>query len=465
MATLRPGQRVHFIGIGGIGVSAVARIALEKGLVVSGSDVRRSQLTDAMEAAGARVVIGHAPENIDGADVVAVSTAIPAHNVELIAAKERGVRLLHRSEILAELVADRLTIGVTGTHGKGTTSAMIVRILDHAGRTPGFVIGGLLNDYGINARWGDASGPMVLEVDESDGSHRRIPTDYLVCNYLEADHLNYYDDLDHIIQAMADCVGENGRLRKVFVNGDCAGNVELLARIDKPALRYGLGAANDVRGRIEGSGQMPLRFEVEAPEPLRGTGTLAIPGRYNVTNALGAIAVAAALDVPVATSLEALAAFSGLENRFSIVQAGGLTLVKDYISHPTGILHVLDSARDLTDGRVLGVWKPYRYTLLNYLQDEYATAFRGCDELFVTTMYAAEEDPIPGVDTAFIVEKIRGAGTTVHFVPEQSELVAAIAERAQPGDQVIFFGGDDFFRMADAWAAELAGGGAGEAAP
>ncbi len=442
---------IHFIGIGGIGVSAVARLALEKGYSVSGSDVRQSQLTEAMETLGAKVVIGHSPNNVSECDVVVVSTAIPKENVELVAASERGVRIVHRSEMLAELVADRICIGVTGTHGKGTTAAMITWILDRAGHDPGFVIGGLLNNYDINSRLG--TGPyMVLEVDESDGSHHQINCDYTVCNFLEADHLNYYDDLNHIIESMASYLDKNPRLEQAFVNGDCQGNRQLSELTAKPPVTYGQDGGVDVQGTLLGKGQFPTRFEVARNGETLGTAELQIPGRYNVTNACGAIAVATQLGVSFEVAAQALSEFKGLENRFSIVRAGGLTIVKDYISHPTGMKRVLESASDLTQGRIFSVWKPYRYTLLNYLQDEYASAFAGSHEVLITTMYAAEEDPIPGIDTQFIVDKIRDTGMNVSFLPKDADLIPALQSRVEKGDKVIFFGGDDFFRMADAWA-------------
>lgn len=450
---LEPGLRIHFIGIGGIGVSAVARIAVGRGYTVSGSDVRQSQLTDAMEALGATVTIGHAPENIDGVDIVVVSTAIPEHNVELATARAKGVRVVHRSEILAALIAETRSVGVTGTHGKGTVSSMITRILDEDGQDPGFVIGGLLLNYGVNARAGDGR-LMVAEVDESDGTHRNIPTNLLVCNYLEADHLNYYDDLDDIIRTMAEVIDQNDALERVFVNGDCDGNRTLIERVKRDVVTYGVETECDYRGVLTGDGQLPLRFEAFCQGTSLGQFELPLPGRYNVTNAMAAIAVADHLGASVEAMQRGLADFKGLENRFTIVRAGGLAIVKDYNSHPTAMRKVLASARDLTDGRIVSIFKPYRYTLTNYLKDEYATAFAGSDEVIITTMYAANEDPIPGIDTEFVVNMLRDEGLNVTFIPDQTKIVDHLRATAQAGDKVIFFGGDDFFRMADAWADE-----------
>lgn len=448
-------HHIHFIGIGGIGVSAVARLALERGYRVSGSDVRASQITRAVAEEGALVTIGHAESNLDGAELVVLSTAIPEDNLERVEATRRGIPTAHRSEVLAELVRDRRTIGVTGTHGKGTTAAMIVAIMDRAGLDPGFAIGGLLNDYGTNARLGSGEW-VVLEVDESDGSHHRIRTDIALCNFLEPDHLNYYGDLDTIIDSMVAYLDDNEGLERAFANLDCAGNRELVARCRCPVVGYAVERVAAYQGRLRSRDQFPIRFEVIRHGDTLGEASLSIPGRYNVTNAMGALAVCLELGVPFAAAAEALAGFSGLENRFSILQAGGLTIVKDYISHPTGIRRVLESARGLTEGRIFSVWKPYRYTLLSYLQDEYASAFEGSHEVLITTMYAAEEDPIPGIDTEFIVNKIRDTGMSVTFVPSDRDLVPALEDRVAPGDKVIFFGGDDFFQMADAWAARLA---------
>lgn len=450
---LKPGTKLHFLGIGGIGVSAVARVAIERGYPVSGSDVRKSALTDAMEALGARVTIGQRAENIEGAEVIVLSTAIPAHNPELVAARELGLPILHRSELLAALLSERLSVGVTGTHGKGTVSAMITKMLDAAGREPGFIIGGLLLDYNLNARAGKGD-VIVAEVDESDGSHANIPTDLLLCNYIEADHLNYYKDHLDIIVSMARIIEANGRLRRAFVNVDCDGNRQMLERVTKPVTTYAVERDAEYRAVLLDQGQMPLRFEVFRRGEKLGEVTLPLPGRYNVGNAIGAIAVCDHLGVPFEAMQRGLADFKGLDNRFTIVEADGVFVVKDYNSHPTAIRKVLDSAKDLAKGRIVSIFKPYRYTLTSYLQDEYATAFGGSSEVIITTMYAANEDPIPGVDTDLVVRKLRERGHLVTHIPDQNQIVAHLRATVQPGDKVLFFGGDDFFRMADDWVAE-----------
>ena len=447
-------KKVHLIGIGGIGVSAVARILHARGFEVSGSDVRQSALTDDMAALGMKVTIGHDASNIDGVEAVVVSTAIPDHNVELRAAKERGIPVIHRSRVLNELIASRRTIGVTGTHGKGTVSSMITWILECAGLEPGFVIGGRLQNFGINAR--DGKDWMIVEVDESDGTHRNFELDYVVCNFLEPDHLNYYSDWDDIIVNMQRFLEENDRLKDVFINLDCQGNRKLAESLRMRPTGYGVEQKTEWRAVLDGKGQLPICFETFHRGESLGDFELNLPGRYNVVNAIAATAVARRVGVAPDVIREALSTYKGLENRFTIEQGGGVMAVKDYNSHPTCMRKVLESARDLVAGRIISVFKPYRYSLIKYLQNEYGAAFHGSDEVIITTMYAANEDPIPGVDTELVVEKIRENGLKVTHIPEQSKINAYLLEHTRPGDKVIFFGGDDFFRMADDFIAECA---------
>ena len=448
-------RRIHMLGIGGIGVSGVARILHGRGFEVTGSDVRESSLTEALRAEGLEVVIGHAPENIEGADIVVVSTAIPETNVELVAAKQQGVPVVHRSQVLNELLRGYRSIGVTGTHGKGTVSSMIAWILECAGMEPGFIIGGMLQNFRTNARAGGGEW-MVVEVDDSDGSHRNVEVDYAVCNFLELDHLNYYDDLDDIIETMRAFLEKNERLKEAFVNLDCEGVRRMVERLALRPTGYSIEHRAEFRGELTGQGQLPIPFRAYHRDELLGDFELNLLGRYNVVNAMGAVAVARRLGISVEAVAQAMATYEGMENRFTVVRGGGVTIVKDYVSHPTGMIKVIESAKDLVDGRLICVFKPYRYTLIKYLQDEYGAAFEGSDEVIITKMYAAEEDPIPGIDTMTVVDRIRENGLDVTYIEDQTHINDYLFEQVRPGDKVIFFGGDDFFRMADAFAAELA---------
>jgi UDP-N-acetylmuramate--alanine ligase len=454
-AMLEDVRRIHLLGIGGIGVSGVARILNGRGFEVSGSDVRESSLTEALRAEGVTVHIGHAPSNIDGAEVVVVSTAIPETNVELVEAKERGVRVVHRSEVLSELIGLYRTVGVTGTHGKGTVSSMIAWIMDQAGLEPGFIIGGMLNNFGINARAGRGDW-MIVEVDESDGSHHNVPTDYVVCNFLELDHLNYYDDLNDIIASMTRYLEDNPRLKEAFVNIDCQGNRQMIEHVQMRPTGYSVEHGAEWRGEVIGDGALPIVFKAFHRNTEVGQFELNLPGRYNVVNAMAAIAVTHRIGVDMEIIQKALGSFRGMENRFTIERGGGVTVVKDYNSHPTCMRKVLESARDMSPGRIVSIFKPYRYTLIKYLQHEYGSAFAGSDEVIITKMYAAEEDPIPGVSTQTVVDRIRENGLKVTYIDDQTKIPEYLLETLHAGDQAIFFGGDDFFRMADAITAELA---------
>lgn len=449
-------QTVHFVGIGGVGVSAVARVLHAQGVRVQGSDVRESQLTLALRALGIEVAIGHAPGNIDGADVVVHSTAVPVDNVERVAARARGIPEAHRSDMLGRCIEGHDSVGVTGTHGKGTVSAMITHCLALAGRDPTFIIGGLLNNYGTNARAGTGRF-AVAEVDESDRSHLNLEPQHVVVNNLEVDHLNFYDGLDDIIDTMATFVRGNANLRTLAVNWDDEGARALAVRVDRPCLRYGSHSPDlDFAARdVEDLGDR-VRFTAWRGDARLGEVTLNLPGSYNAENAIGAVAIAMdALDLSFADVKRALESYSGLENRFTVRRAGGLTIVKDYISHPTGMRKVLRSARKMPHDRIWCVFKPYRFTLMRYHGDEYAEVFSEADEVVITTMYAAEERPIDGIDTPWFVDLLRDAGSSVHFVPDNPEVVPFLGKSVRAGDMVLFFGGDDFFQMADAWATSM----------
>ena len=456
-------RTVHLIGIGGIGVSAVALVLLARGYRVTGSDVRESQITEALRAEGADIAIGHRADRVDGADLVVYSTAIPETNPELVAARASGVRLRHRAEVLGALLDGWRSVGVIGTHGKGTVSAMITRILDAAGRRPSFIIGGLLNDYGCNARVEDGE-HLVVEIDESDGSLVHVRPGTLVVNNIEADHLNYYGDLEAIYAKVLGVLQDAaGRDRAVLHVGD-AGVREIVQRLDAPLASVRVGFADDLAGSdadVVGSaltlGPSGSRFELAAGGHALGPVEVRQPGRYNAMNALVAAATAWSLGIPFDAIAEGLNAYSGIENRFTVVDAGGVRIVKDYTSHPTGIRRVLAAARTLSDGPIVAVFKPYRFTMIHYLGDEYATAFADAERTVVTELYTAGEVPIPGVDAPWLVDLIRQTGHDAELVPEMDDVPAWLAQNVRPGQQVIFFGGDDLFRLADRYAESLRG--------
>ncbi len=457
-------RRVHLIGIGGIGVSAVARVLMARGFEVSGSDVRESQLTEAMRDSGATVTIGHDASLVDGVDMVVYSTAIPATNPELVAARERGIRVEHRARVLGALLEHWNSIGIIGTHGKGTVSAMITACLEAAGLEPSFIIGGLLGNYHTNARV-TSSEHVVVEIDESDGSLVHVRPRTLVVNNIEADHLNYYKNLDGVyakVQAVLEA--DEGRETAVLHVGD-EGVRKVLDRLGKTidAVRVGFdddldGAEADVIGTDLVVGQEGSRFVVWKDGKPLGEVAMPQPGRYNAMNALVAAAAAMRLGVSFEHVQGGLASYLGIENRFTVVDAGPVRVVKDYISHPTGIRRVLEAAKTLSDGPITAIFKPYRFTMIHYLGDEYAVAFKEADHAVITELYTAGEVPIPGVDAPWLCDLIRSNGTDVKFLPEMNDIPAYLFERMEAGQQIIFFGGDDLFQLADRFIEQVRGG-------
>lgn len=452
-------RRVHLIGIGGIGVSGMARILHAHGFDVQGSDVRESSLTRALVAEGIDVRIGHRADHLDGVDLVVLSTAIPETNPERVAAEQRGMRIVHRAEVLGEWMDTAESVAVVGTHGKGTTTALITWILTKAGRDPSFFIGAIGHNFGINARV--AAGPIVAEVDESDGTLVCTRPTHVLVNNLELDHLHYYPTWDKLSGTFRQFFESNPSGKTCVLNVADAGIRQLVADLDlKGYVGFGfdaqLGSVHaDVRGsdlRVEG---LQSRFRVQAHGQDLGEMQVPLPGAYNASNALGAVAMALALDVPPDDIRGALATFKGLENRFTVVPVGERRIVKDYISHPTGIERVIEAARAMGDGPLWGVFKPYRFTMIHYLQDDYRDCFADADHVVITRMYTAGEVPIPGIDTPFLCRKIGETGTKVTYVEEMEDIPAFLDESVPENATVVFFGGDDLFRVADAYAASL----------
>lgn len=445
----------HFLGIGGVGISAVARHVLHAGVTVSGSDVRQSCLTLEMEAAGASVHIGHRQQNLAGADIVVVSTAIPETNPELLAARQQGLTIVHRSVVLDAIMRSKKSIGVTGTNGKGSVSAMTTWLLECSGHNPAFAIGARLLNFGTNSRPTDGD-TVVCELDESDGSFTNVSPETMLIVNLEADHLNYYKDLEGLLSLFSGYLAGPRAPDKLHVLGDDKNIQEVLRRSGRTAVTWGTSEANDYQVFEVETENMATVFSMRGPASTPGSPgidlgrfRMNVPGEYNALNMAGAISVAMENGMDIETVRSAVASFRGLENRFTCVSVGDALIVKDYISHPTGIRAVIQTAKKFAEGRILCVFKPYRFTMIHYLGDEYSQAFTGADLTFVTEMYTAGEVPIPGIDTDWLVGRIRDAGSEVFYVPEMNDIIPTILSKARPDDTIIFFGGDDLFRLAD----------------
>jgi len=463
---LKDVKSIHLIGIGGIGVSAVARGLLAMGFDVSGSDVRESQLTSSIREEGANVTIGHDATLIEDKDLVVYSTAIPDTNPELVAARASSGRVVHRAEVLGAMLDGWESFGVIGTHGKGTVSAMVTSILEAAGTHPSFIIGGLLNEYGTNTRFNASRDPrhLVVEIDESDGSLVHVRPKTLIVNNLEADHLNYYGDLETIRQTVIGVIDADANRTMAVLHAGDSGVRALIPRLAKGIATTTCGFDTDLESynadyvgtdlHVHAQGSY---FHIQHQGNSLGRFVVTQPGRYNAMNALVAATACLSYGVPVEAVRTGLEKYQGIENRFTVVDAGGVRVVKDYISHPTGMRRVLAAAKTLADGPITAVFKPYRFTMIHYLGDEYSVAFQDADHTVITKLYTAGEVPIPGIDTEWLVGKIRQAGSEVVYIPEMNDIVGHLLKHAHPGQQIIFFGGDDLFELADALIEQLNG--------
>lgn len=437
-----PTQRVHFIGIGGIGMSGIAEILLTMGYPVSGSDLRRSPVTDRLEKLGATIFEGHRAENAIGADVVVTSSAVAKDNPEVVEAKSRKVPVIQRAEMLAELMRLKFGIAVAGMHGKTTTTSMVASVLAAGGLDPTVVVGGRVAALGSNARLG-TSQYLVAEADESDRSFLKLPTVLTVITNLDREHMDCYRDMEDVegafltfmdkvpfYGAITACI-DNELLRK------------LLPRASRRIYTYGEREESDFRIEIlPRDAGVSQRFQVVYQNRRIGPLELHVPGKHNVLNATAAVAIGVQLGVPDEKIVEGVAAFRGVDRRFQVKgMARGVTVVDDYGHHPTEVQATLRAARESGYGRVLVLFQPHRYTRTRDLMAEFAASFRDADVLQVLDIYAASEQPIPGVNTPALVAEIRRTGHRAVFHAESMEqAVQALAAEAREGDVILTLG-------------------------
>jgi UDP-N-acetylmuramate--alanine ligase len=443
-------RHVHFVGIGGYGMSAIARVMLDLGYEVSGSDVSSHELTRKLEGLGAKVYLGHRPEQVEGADLVVYSTALPRDNVELQAAQAKGIPVIHRSEMLARLMAERTGIAVTGAHGKTTTSSMIAYVLDRLGLDPTFIIGGVVNDLGDNAKAG--RGPyLVAEADESDGSFLHYHPRIAVVTNVEPDHLEHYEgSFENLKRAYAQFISQVQEDGLLVLCADDPLLGELAARAACPVIRYGLHQdaeyrAEDIELLDRGSRCIVLHEGVHLGE-LR----LALPGRHNILNALAAIAVARHLGLAFPDVARVLETFHGAKRRFQVVaEAGNVLVIDDYAHHPTEISATLAAARS-TGRRIIAVFQPQRYTRTYFLFDQFARAFRDADEVVIADIYSPPgERRIENVSAERLAEAIATTSNpNVRFLRTKDEVFAYLLERVRPGDLVLTMGAGDIYQVA-----------------
>jgi UDP-N-acetylmuramate--alanine ligase len=442
-------QHIHFVGIGGIGMSGIAEILVNLGYRVSGSDQKRTETIERLERLGAKVFTGHRAENVEGVHVVVYSSAVPRDNVELQTARQRQVPTIERGEMLAELMRLKYGIAVAGTHGKTTTTSMVGAVLAEGRYDPTIVVGGRVTNLGSNARLGQGE-YLVAEADESDGSFLKLAPTIAVVTTIDAEHLDHYGSLDAIRAAFLTFVNKVPFYGAVVLCLDQPNIQMLLPHVEKRIVTYGLESGADLVARRLRLSGMTSRFEVFHHGELLGECVLQIPGRHNVLNALAAIGVGLDLEIPFATISAALAGFAGVQRRFQIRgTAGGVTVVDDYGHHPAEIRATLAAAKAGFDSRVVTVFQPHRYSRTLHLRQEFLTAFNQADVLVVMDIYPAGEAPIPGVSAADLADGIRAHGhrNVTYLGNDRARIVDHVCEISRPGDLVLTLGAGDVSQL------------------
>jgi UDP-N-acetylmuramate--alanine ligase len=437
-------EDVHFVGIGGVGMSGIAEIMLSLGFRVSGSDLRDSGALRRLEELGARVRIGHHKDNLGKADVVVFSSAVSDDNPELVVAMERGIPVIPRAEMLAELMRIKTSICVAGMHGKTTTTSMISSILSSAGLDPTVVIGGKLDTLGGGARLG--SGDLIVaEADESDKTFLKLFPTIAVITNIEMEHVDCYSDITEIREAFLSFVDRIPFYGYAIVCLDDPEIQKILPQIKKRVLSYGISSQAVVRGWKPQFQRGVSKFTVFKEDVRLGEISLPMAGMHNVVDSLAAIAVADVFDVPFEQTKRALDSFPGVQRRFTARgKVAGVTVVDDYGHHPTEIRAVLQAARQIFSGRIAVLFQPHRYSRTKGLFDQFLTCFHDADLLYIMDIYPASEKPIEGVSGQALCEGIRSRGhKTVRFLSDRALIPEEIASDLKPGDTLLTLGAGD----------------------
>ncbi|MGD0469343.1 MAG: UDP-N-acetylmuramate--L-alanine ligase [Terriglobales bacterium] len=457
-------QRIHFVGIGGIGMSGIAEVLLNLGYQISGSDLKSSAVTQRLAALGASTFEGHAAANIAGADVVVTSSAIPVDNPEVAEARRLHVPVIQRAEMLAELMRLKYGIAIAGMHGKTTTTSMVAAVLAAGGLDPTVVVGGRVDAMGSNARLGKSQ-YLVAEADESDRSFLKLSPILSVVTNIDREHMDCYRDMRDVRRTFLEFMERVPFYGVVIGCNDDAALRRLLPRVHRRVTTYGTSRGSDflirmgsspvgssllVRSALAAGEHSPLiRFQVTYKEKDLGEFTLHVPGMHNVLNATAAIAVGTALDISAEKIRSALDGFRGVDRRFQLKgNAAGVSVIDDYGHHPTEIRATLAAARQCGFQRVHVIFQPHRFTRTRDLMDEFATAFADADTLCILDIYPASEKPIEGITAEALASRIAGAGKLgVAHAPSFSDAVAKVAALAQPGDMVLTLGAGSVWQL------------------
>ncbi len=443
-------RHIHFVGIGGAGMSGIAEVLHNLDYIVTGSDLKESETTHRLQGLGVKVWIGHEASYVEGADVVVRSSAVPIDNVELVAARERLIPVIPRAEMLAELMRMKYGVAVAGTHGKTTTTSMIAGVLARGGFDPTIVIGGRVNSLGSNARLGQGDF-LVAEADESDGSFLKLSPTIAVVTTIDTEHMDYYKDLEEIKEAFLQFINKVPFYGSVVLCLDQENIQALLPRVEKRFITYGLRSQADLVARDISFSQMNSEFEVYYKGRPLGRVRLMVPGLHNVYNAMAAVAVGLDLEIEFPLIKEALEEFSGVARRFQIKGVvGDIMVLDDYAHHPAEIHATLNAAKDGFGRKVIAIFQPHRYTRTKALLRDFFTAFYEADSLIVTEIYPASEPPIPGVKGELIALGAKEHGhRDVTFVPNKEEIPDHIIPHLCPGDMVFTLGAGDIWKVGE----------------
>lgn len=449
-------QHLHFVGIGGIGMSGIAEVLLNIGYRVSGSDIKATDITQRLAARGAMVYYGHRRENIKDVDVVVVSSAVRADNPEVVEAREKKIPVIPRAEMLAELMRLKYGIAVAGAHGKTTTTSLIAAVLGHGGIDPTVVIGGKLNTTNTNASLGSGEF-LVAEADESDGSFLKLSPTIAVVTNIDREHLDYYRNIREIKKTFLEFINKVPFYGLAVICLDNENLQSIIPHIGKRFVTYGCSAQANVQAREIALQGFTSSFSVFFDERLLGLVELGIPGVHNVYNALAAIAVGLELDVPFSVMQEALQSFKGVQRRFQIrATARGVTWVDDYGHHPTEIKTTLKTAKEVWQNRLVVVFQPHRYSRTRALFKEFMVTFYDADVLIVTDIYAAGENPIPEMSGRHFYEGLRNYGyKDVTFIPFVDEVKEHLKHILRPGDVLLTLGAGDIWKAGEQVMQEL----------
>ncbi|MEO0258093.1 MAG: UDP-N-acetylmuramate--L-alanine ligase [candidate division WOR-3 bacterium] len=443
-------KKIHFIGIGGAGMSGIAEVLHNLGFKITGSDIQENEVTKHLEDIGIKIYYGHHPDHVDDADLVVISTAVKEDNIEVQKAREKQIPVIRRALMLAELTRIKYSIAVSGAHGKTTTTSMIADVLAKGGLDPTVIVGGVIKGLKSGAKLGH-SDFLVVEADESDMSFLHLFPTIVVITNIDLEHLDCYGDLNNIKKAFIQFSENVPFYGAVVANIDDRNTVEILPSIERRKITYGFALAADVYAKDIKRGNSFSEFSVYYKKSKIGDVRLNVPGIHNIKNALAAVAVGLELGIDTPHIIAGLQEFKGVARRFEVKgKKNDIIIVDDYGHHPNEIIETLKTARDFHSGRIVVIFQPHRYTRTYYLHEQFGTAFFNADLLIITEIYPAGEKPIEGVTAKLIYDAVKKYGhKNALYIPELSYAVEFLKKELKPGDMLLTIGAGNIYKVGD----------------